>query len=84
MDHLPPVAADSVPGLIAVIDALCDALAAAGLNPLPVYVTSLKEPVAAELLRDLCAHWTDRYDWRAAARVLNRYPQFIVDDISSA
>jgi len=42
-------------GDLAVIDALCDALAAAGLNPLPVYVTSLKEPVAAELLRDLCA-----------------------------
>ncbi len=42
-------------GDLAVIDALRDALAAAGLNPLPVYVTSLKEPVAAELLRDLCA-----------------------------
>ncbi len=42
-------------GDLAVIDALRDALEAARLNPLPVYVTSLKEPVAAELLRDLCA-----------------------------
>ncbi len=28
-------------------------------------------------LRDLCAYWVDGYDWRAAVRVLNRYPQFI-------
>ncbi len=27
-------------------------------------------------LRDLCAHWTDRYDWRAAVAELNRFPQF--------
>jgi pimeloyl-ACP methyl ester carboxylesterase len=26
-------------------------------------------------LRDLCAYWVDGYDWRAAVRVLNRYPQ---------
>ena len=27
-------------------------------------------------LRALCAHWTDRYDWRAAVAELNRFPQF--------
>ena len=27
-------------------------------------------------LRDLCAYWVDRYDWRAAMQALNRYPQF--------
>jgi cobaltochelatase CobN len=42
-------------GDLAPIDALIAALAEARLNPLPVYVTSLKEPVAAELLRELCA-----------------------------
>ncbi len=42
-------------GDLAPIDSLIAALAEAGLNPLPVYVTSLKEPVAADLLRDLCA-----------------------------
>ncbi|WP_374472353.1 epoxide hydrolase family protein [Phenylobacterium sp.] len=30
----------------------------------------------AGYLRDLCAHWTDRYDWRAALADLNRFPQF--------
>ena len=27
-------------------------------------------------LKALCAHWTDRYDWRAAMAELNRFPQF--------
>lgn len=27
-------------------------------------------------LKDICAHWTDGYDWRAAVATLNRYPQF--------
>lgn len=27
-------------------------------------------------LRDLCEHWTERYDWRAAVADLNRFPQF--------
>ena len=40
---------------LAPIDALIAALTEAGLNPLPVYVTSLKEPMAGELLRELCA-----------------------------
>ena len=27
-------------------------------------------------LKDLCAYWTDGYDWRAAVTELNRFPQF--------
>ena len=27
-------------------------------------------------LRDLCAHWADRFDWRAVERQLNAFPQF--------
>lgn len=30
-----------------------------------------------DYLRELCAHWTDGYDWRAAMADLNRFPQFI-------
>jgi pimeloyl-ACP methyl ester carboxylesterase len=30
----------------------------------------------AGFLRDLCAYWADGYDWRAAVRDLNRFPQF--------
>ncbi|MBT5413463.1 MAG: cobaltochelatase subunit CobN, partial [Rhodospirillaceae bacterium] len=37
----------------AVIDTLIEALREAGLNPLPVYVTSLKDPVAAATLAEL-------------------------------
>jgi len=44
-------------GDLAVIDALCDALAAAGLNPLPVYVTSLKGTGGGgAAARSLCPH----------------------------
>ena len=42
-------------GDLAVIDALIAGLVEQGLNPLPVYATSLKEPMAAALLRDLFA-----------------------------
>ncbi|MBC8128739.1 MAG: cobaltochelatase subunit CobN [Rhizobiaceae bacterium] len=37
------------------IEALCDALRDAGLDPLPVYVTSLKDPVSVETLRAVFA-----------------------------
>jgi microsomal epoxide hydrolase len=30
-------------------------------------------------LEELCAYWTKAYDWRAAERDLNRYPQFKAD-----
>ncbi len=42
-------------GATAPVDALVDALADAGLNPLPVFVTSLKDPTAVELLERIFA-----------------------------
>ncbi len=42
-------------GTLAPVDALIDALAQRGLNPLPIYVNSLKEAAAAELIAGLYA-----------------------------
>ena len=42
-------------GTLAPIDALIRAVAAQGLNPLPIFVNSLKEAVAADLIRSLYA-----------------------------
>ena len=33
----------------------------------------------AAFLQDLCAYWTEGYDWRAAVASLNRWPQFVAD-----
>ena len=33
----------------------------------------------AAFLRDLCDYWTGNYDWRAAVRELNRWPQFTAE-----
>ena len=30
-------------------------------------------------LRDLCGYWADGFDWRAAERRLNRWPQFVTE-----
>src|SRR5258707_13213847 len=30
-------------------------------------------------LKDLCAHWTEGYDWRAVVADLNRFPQFTAE-----
>ncbi len=30
----------------------------------------------ARFLEEICAHWADKYDWRAAQAELNRFPQF--------
>lgn len=42
-------------GNTAVFDAMAEALRAHGMNPLPIAVSSLKEPVCREVLSDLCA-----------------------------
>ena len=42
-------------GNLAVIDALIEALTNVGLSPLPVYVTSLKDPLSAAILQSLLA-----------------------------
>ncbi|MGH6960121.1 MAG: cobaltochelatase subunit CobN, partial [Dongiaceae bacterium] len=59
-------------GDLAPVDALVAALTEAGLSPLPVYVTSLKEPVAAELLRDLCARTSPAVVLNATAFALSQ------------
>ncbi|MBT5494647.1 MAG: cobaltochelatase subunit CobN, partial [Alphaproteobacteria bacterium] len=41
-------------GTLAPIDALIDALSARGVNPLPIYISSLKDPVSVELLTSIC------------------------------
>ena len=28
-------------------------------------------------MQELCAHWTDKFDWRKAEALLNSYPQFV-------
>lgn len=42
-------------GSLAPIDALIKALLEKGINPLPVFISSLKDPVSVELLSSLCA-----------------------------
>ncbi|MEE8189213.1 MAG: cobaltochelatase subunit CobN, partial [Kiloniellales bacterium] len=42
-------------GNLAAVDALNEALRAQGVNPLPLYAASLKEPVSAETLRQILA-----------------------------
>jgi len=42
-------------GNVAAIEALCDGLRAEGLNPLPVFVSSLKDPLSAATLGELLA-----------------------------
>ena len=32
--------------------------------------------MSADVMKDIQAHWLDRYDWRAAEAELNRYPHF--------
>ena len=32
-----------------------------------------------DYMRELCAYWLNSYDWRAAERALNRFPQFTVE-----
>jgi cobaltochelatase CobN len=59
-------------GDLAPIDALIAALTEAGLNPLPVYVTSLKEPMAADLLRKLCAETAPAVILNATAFALSQ------------
>jgi cobaltochelatase CobN len=59
-------------GDLAPIDALIAALAEAGLNPLPVYVTSLKEPMAAELLCKLCTETAPAVVLNATAFALSQ------------
>src|SRR5262245_39353058 len=44
--------------------------------PHPLQAAGWEGGTDAEYLRELVAYWRDRYDWRAAERALNRFPQF--------
>ena len=44
--------------------------------PIPVVPDGWAYGCDGAYLKDLCAHWTERYDWRAAVADLNRFPQF--------
>jgi pimeloyl-ACP methyl ester carboxylesterase len=44
--------------------------------PDPETVGDLSQGVPLGYLRELCAYWLERYDWRAAEARLNAFPQF--------
>ncbi|WP_336971230.1 epoxide hydrolase family protein [Sphingobium aromaticiconvertens] len=47
-------------------------------------VSDWSQGVPLAVLRDLCDHWTHRYDWRRCEAALNALPQFTtrIDDLS--
>jgi epoxide hydrolase len=52
--------------------------------PEPATVDDWTQGVPLPYLRDLCEYWLDGYDWAAAVRRLNRFPQFrtVIDGLS--
>jgi pimeloyl-ACP methyl ester carboxylesterase len=44
--------------------------------PAPAVADGWAYGTDAAWLQDLCAHWANGYDWRAAVAELNRFPQF--------
>ncbi len=44
--------------------------------PEPELVEDWTQGVPIAYLRDLCMHWSDRYDWRSREVLLNRVPQY--------
>lgn len=59
------------------VNAVLDQVRAYPWPPIPDVADGWSYGCDAGYLRELCAHWTDRYDWRAAQDELNRFPQFI-------
>ncbi|MFI6214037.1 epoxide hydrolase [Nocardia brasiliensis] len=47
--------------------------------PEPETVGDWSQGTPAAYLRGLCRYWLDEYDWRAAQRRLNRFPQFVTE-----
>ena len=47
--------------------------------PTAVSVPGWERGVPADYLRELATYWQSTYDWRAAERELNQYPQFITE-----
>jgi epoxide hydrolase len=47
--------------------------------PEPATVSDWSQGVPLQDLQELCAYWRTEYDWRAAERRLNRWPQHLSD-----
>lgn len=58
------------------VEAVLERVRAYPWPPTPAVADGWAYGTDAAWLRDLCAHWTERYDWRAAVAELNRFPQF--------
>ena len=58
------------------IAALLDQVRAYPWPPVPQVPDGWAYGCDAGYLKDLCVHWTEAYDWRAARDELNRFPQF--------
>ena len=58
------------------VQALLDKVRDYAWPPIPAVPDGWAYGCDGAYLKDLCAHWTDRYDWRAAVAELNRFPQF--------
>ncbi|MGE3141864.1 MAG: epoxide hydrolase family protein [Hyphomonadaceae bacterium] len=69
------------PFTIAVPQAKLDAIAAR-VRAFPWFPAPAGEQweygINTAYLKELCAYWLERYDWRACEAALNAYPQFIV------
>lgn len=64
------------------VQAVLDQVRAYPWPPIPQVADGWAYGCDAGYLKDLCEHWTERYDWRSAMADLNRFPQFTarVDD----
>ena len=58
------------------VQAVLDQVRAYPWPPIPQVADGWAYGCDAGYLKDLCEHWTERYDWRSAMADLNRFPQF--------
>jgi microsomal epoxide hydrolase len=58
------------------VDAVLARVSAYPWPPAPAAPDGWAYGTDAAWLQDLCGHWADGYDWRAAVAELNRFPQF--------
>jgi len=58
------------------VDKVLDLVEAYPFPPSPAVDNGWAYGCDGAFLKDICAHWTDGYDWRAAVAELNRFPQF--------
>jgi len=58
------------------VDQVLDLVRAYPFPPAPAVDNGWAYGCDGAFLKDICAHWTDGYDWRAAVAQLNHYAQF--------